>query len=33
VIRAAGGSRSISEARTILAVNGTEAASASFLGR
>ena len=33
VIRAAGGARSVSEARTILAVNGTEAASASFLGR
>ncbi|MFD1611668.1 RBBP9/YdeN family alpha/beta hydrolase [Sphingomonas tabacisoli] len=32
VIRAAGGTGSISEARTILAVNGTEAASASFLG-
>jgi predicted alpha/beta hydrolase family esterase len=31
VIRAAGGAKSISEARTILAVNGTEAASASFL--
>jgi predicted alpha/beta hydrolase family esterase len=33
VIRAAGGPRSIGEARTLLAVNGTEAASAEFLGR
>lgn len=33
VIRAAGGRGSVDEARTILAVNGTDAASASFLGR
>lgn len=33
VIIAAGLARSLGEARTILAVNGTEAASASFLGR
>ena len=33
VIRLAGGQRSVGEARTLLAVNGTEAASASFLGR
>jgi uncharacterized protein len=33
VIRAAGGTRSASDARTILAVNATEAASARFLGR
>jgi len=33
VIRVAGGHGSVEEARTILAVNGTEAASASFLGR
>lgn len=33
VIRFAGGRGSLEDARTILAVNGTEAASASFLGR
>lgn len=33
VIGAAGGHGSVQDARTILAVNGTDAASASFLGR
>jgi hypothetical protein len=33
VIGAAGGARSIGEARTILAVNATDAVSASYLGR